>query len=169
MAHRAFVLLVVPALVFACGGQTTGGADGGPGSSSSSGGPITGSSSGTPSGNSSGSSSGTTSGSSSGDEPVDATVTIDAPAPIVCMSNGVGGSSGGVEPDGGPPPCETTASESCSDGTSYQVDCQCPSATCTCSAMTTAGGSSGGNTVMYPGCPSCAPGPGLFALCGFPQ
>jgi hypothetical protein len=55
----------------------------------------------------------------------------------------------------------------CSDGTTYSVDCQCPQATCTCTAMATNGGSSG--SVMYAGCPSCTQLGNLFALCGFPQ
>jgi len=151
------LLATAPALVFACGGKTGGEGDGGPGSSSSSGGS---------SGGSSGSGSGGVSSSSSGGEPVDATPFIDSPAPIVCMSMGGGGSSGGL-PDGGTPPCEAFESETCSDGTSYSVDCQCPQGTCTCTAMATNGGS--GGSVMYPGCPSCTQTGNLFALCGFPQ
>jgi hypothetical protein len=165
MDYRSLTLLVscvaVPALAFACGGKTgNGGNDGGPGSSSSSGG-MSGSSSGFVSG----SSSGVVSSSTSGGEPVDATPVIDSPAPIVCMSNGMGGSSGGTT-DGGPPPCETSESETCSDGTTYSVDCQCPQGTCTCTVMSANGGS--GGSVMYPGCPSCS-ADNLFSLCAFPQ
>lgn len=155
MGYRGLALLLVcvPALAFACGGKTAGGgSDGGPGSSSSSGG-------------ASGSSSGVVSSSTSGGEPVDATPVLDSPAPIVCSSNGMGGSSGGPT-DGGPPPCETSESETCSDGTTYNVDCQCPQATCTCTVMATNGGS--GGSVAYAGCPSCTTA-NLFALCGFPQ
>jgi hypothetical protein len=85
----------------------------------------------------------------------------------MCTSNGVGGSSGG-ETDGGPPPCETSESETCSDGNTYHVDCQCPSATCVCYVTSSSGGS-GGGSVMYPGCPSCTQLTDLYSLCGFPQ
>jgi len=162
MSYRslALALFCVPALAFACGGKTGGeGSDGG--SSSSSGGGSGGSS-----GGSSGGVSSSTSGSSSGAEPVDATPVLDSPAPIVCMSAGMGGSSGG-ETDGGPPPCDVSEGETCSDGNTYNVDCQCPQGTCTCTQTGTGGGGSGGS-VSYPSCPSCSMG-NLFALCGFPQ
>lgn len=150
----ALVLLWVPALAFACGGKTGGGgSDGGPGSGSSSGG-------------TSGSSSGSVSGSSSGGEPVDASPAIDATAPVFCNGVGGGGSSGGAT-DGEPPPCEISQMESCSDGTEYSVNCQCPQGTCTCTAMGTGAGS--GGSVSYPACPSCTQATNLFALCGFPQ
>jgi hypothetical protein len=156
------LLAAAPALVFACGGKTGGEGDGGPGSSSSSGGGSGGSS-----GSSSGGVSSGSSGSSSGTEPVDATPSIDSPAPILCMGMGGGGSSGGPS-EGGPPPCEVTASETCSDGNMYSVDCQCPQGTCTCTQTGTNGGSSGGG-FSYPGCPSCIQTPDLFSICGFPQ
>ncbi len=150
----ALVLLCVPAIGFACGGKTGGaGADGGPGSSSSSGG-------------GSGSGSGGGSGSSSGGESVDAAPFVDSSAPIVCMVNEMGGSSGGT-PDGGVPPCEAVESETCSDGTTYSVDCQCPQGTCTCTATSSNGGSGGSG--MYAGCPNCSFGTYLFTLCGFPM
>ncbi|HTQ47451.1 MAG TPA: hypothetical protein VMI75_32065 [Polyangiaceae bacterium] len=169
MSYRglALALLCVLALTFACGGKTGGeGSDGGPGSSSSSGGGSGGGSGGS-SGSSSGGVSSGSSGSSSGGEPVDATPFLDSPAPIVCMGTGGGGSSGGPPDDGDVTPCEAFQSETCSDGNSYSVDCQCPQGTCTCSQMGTGGGSSGGG-ISYAGCPTCSLG-NLFALCGFPQ
>jgi hypothetical protein len=79
----------------------------------------------------------------------------------------MGGSSGG-ETDGGPAPCATTASETCSDGNTYHVNCLCPQASCLCSVTSSSGGS-GGDGVTYPGCPSCTQLSGLYSLCGFPQ
>jgi hypothetical protein len=93
-------------------------------------------------------------------------VVIDSPAPIVCKGAGMGGSSGGPT-DGGPPPCDTNVGETCSDGFTYNVDCQCPQGTCTCTQTSMNGGGSGGS-VSYTGCPGCTR-LDLFAICGFPQ
>ncbi|HEX8793577.1 MAG TPA: hypothetical protein VF765_21690 [Polyangiaceae bacterium] len=154
----AWVLLLSPAVVFACGGKTNGGSDAGPGSGSSSGG-VSSSSSGSGSGSSSGGISSSSSGSSSGGEPLDATP-VDDTSILYCKSNGAGGS-------GGPGSCDISDSETCTDGTTYSVDCQCPQATCTCTATSANGGSSGGG-FSYSGCPGCTTSD-LFTICGFPQ
>ncbi len=82
------------------------------------------------------------------------------PLPVVC-DMGPGSGSGG---QGG---CDINVSESCSDGTTYQVSCSCPSAACSC--METSGMSgSGGDGIPYTGCPSCSVA-AAFTACGFPQ
>jgi hypothetical protein len=101
---------------------------------------------------------------SGADSPVfhkEASTGFDAgPPPIVCEM-GPGSGSGGQSS------CSVQASETCSDGTTYQVDCSCPSGTCTC--MQTSGMSgSGGDGIPFSGCPSCTIGE-AFAACGFPQ
>jgi hypothetical protein len=133
-------------LAFACGGETAPSADAG-----------------------SASSSGGDGGSSSGSELVDAAPTIDSSSPMACTSNGVDASSFGEETDSGPPPCDISTSETCNDGNTYHVSCQCPSATCVCYVTTSSSGGSGGGGTSYPGCPSCMQSSGLYALCDFPQ
>jgi hypothetical protein len=173
--------LVAVVAVWACGrsglsavgsgaGEDSTGSSSSSGGVSSSSGGVSGNSSGGVSGNSSGGVSnsssggvsGNSSGSSSGGEPIDAT-------PLVVCTLNPGSSAGtGDGTDGSPPPCQTSVSETCSDGNTYYVTCQCPSATCAC-FMTSATGGSGSSVVTYPGCPSCTPASWLFSLCGYPQ
>ncbi len=176
--HRWSGLLLavlVPALAFACGGKTSNdGNDGGPQASSGSGGGSgagsgsgSGGGSGGGSGAGSGGGSGAGSGGSSGGAPVDAAATDDAPIVVadaqapMCISNGMSGS-------GGQASCEIAVGETCNDGFTYSVTCQCPEAMCYCTlSMAHGGGSVPG--FSYSGCPSCNVTDGLYTLCGFPQ
>jgi hypothetical protein len=92
---------------------------------------------------------------------------IEAGVAPVCKQTMAGGSSGG--PDGGP--CTVEANESCSDGTTYNVTCSCPAATCACTQSGPNGGSSGG-PFPFSGCAdSCGPNTDfhlLYEACGFP-
>lgn len=94
-------------------------------------------------------------------------------------SSGAQGSSGGEGPpvtcnpgqstggSGGGNSCSVFATETCSDGNMYRVDCSCPSRSCTCG---TSGSGSGGSqfTATYAGCPDCTESTMLWAICGFP-
>jgi hypothetical protein len=139
-----------------CGGQTLPTGSGGDGGSSGSGG----------SGGGSGGSSGGSDAAAGVDSPVvfaDATTGFDAPSGIVCNPGPASGSSGGGS-------CMISASETCSDGYTYQVTCECPSAQCTCSEMSmNGGGGSGGGGPVYSACPSCGDPSAAFLACGFPQ
>ena len=64
--------------------------------------------------------------------------------------------------------CEIQLSETCSDGTTYQVDCSCPSGTCSCSEMSGMSGSGGGG-IPFAGCPSCPSVVQAYEACGFPH
>jgi hypothetical protein len=83
-----------------------------------------------------------------------ATTTADVSTKPVCNHNGSGGS-------GGPGTCEILDEETC-NGVTYQIDCRCPEATCTCS------GTSGG-LVTFTGCPSCPSIATAYTLCGYPH
>jgi hypothetical protein len=66
--------------------------------------------------------------------------------------------------------CSLSASESCNDGTTYNVYCTCPDAICTCSEQSRNGGSSSGG-MTFEGCAEgCAPSTISLAYkaCGFP-
>ena len=65
--------------------------------------------------------------------------------PGVTCSLGTTGVSGG----GGS--CEVKSVETCSNGTTYAVECSCPAATCICSESSGQGGSSGGG-IPFTGC-----------------
>jgi len=107
---------------------------------------------------------------SSADSPFvlpDTSVLTEASSPpgIVCSQGPGSGSSGGGA-------CEINLSETCNDGTTYQVSCQCPggsvTGTCSCSEMSGMSGGSGGGSPLT-GCPTC-PGPDeAWNVCGFPH
>jgi hypothetical protein len=83
-------------------------------------------------------------------------------APVTCLG---GPSSGGGGSDGS---CEISASETCSDGTTYTMQCNCPQAMCSCTQMSATIGSS--STIPYDGCASgCTSLADALAACGFPQ
>jgi hypothetical protein len=98
------------------------------------------------------------------------TVQVDA-GPVVCIQTG--GTAVGVGDAG---MCSMQASEKCTDGTAYVVDCSCPAATCTCmETFGQGGGSSGGGSssggLPFSGCMSgCGPTAVMpaFKACGFP-
>jgi hypothetical protein len=87
------------------------------------------------------------------------------PTGIICKQGPSGGSSSGGA-------CEIQMTESCSDGSMYSVDCQCPggamTGSCSCSETHTMGGGSGGGS-PFTGCPIC-PGPAeAWKACGYPH
>ena len=151
MTRRTWLALGI-VVVLACGGKTVGSGtetDGGAsGDASSSGG---------------GSGSGSDSGSGV-DSPVtfeDAVTMRDTSAAVVCNQGPSGGSSGQGA-------CEIQLTETCSDGTTYQVDCSCPSGTCSCSEMSGMSGS-GGSGFPFTGCPTCPGVDQAWNACGFPH
>jgi hypothetical protein len=83
------------------------------------------------------------------------------PPGILC-TQGPGSGSGGQNS------CEISLSETCTDGTTYAVDCQCPSAMCSCTQTSAMGGGSSGGNIPLAGCPACTP-QAAWAACGFPQ
>jgi hypothetical protein len=100
-------------------------------------------------------------------DPPECGISVHADAGVVCMQTGGGG---GGSPDGGS--CDLESTAKCSDGTTYDVKCSCPAATCFCSETfgQGGGGSSSGGT-MFAGCAeSCSPGTVALAYqaCGFP-
>ena len=173
MNRRAVASLAAAIALFACGGRTSDeiGDGGSPRQSGSSSGSTSGSGSGGVSGSGSGgvsgSGSGGVSGSGSGGFPVDASPVVDAiavedvAAPITCESTGGGGSGGNGS-------CSVSLNEACSDGNTYSIECDCPSAMCSCSILTGQMGGSSGGGISYAGCPSCSMTSGLWSLCGFP-
>jgi hypothetical protein len=92
---------------------------------------------------------------------MDAIAFEDVVGPITCNSTGTGGSGGNGS-------CSVMVNESCSDGNTYSVECDCPSAMCFCSQTFGTGGGSSSGGVTYAGCPGCSSTSGLFSLCGFP-
>jgi hypothetical protein len=97
---------------------------------------------------------------------------IEAGVGPVCKQEMAGGSTGSSSGSAGPS-CMLQAFESCSDGTTYNVSCSCPQATCTCTQAGPSGGSSGG---PYPfsgcatGCDQVTTGDfsSLYEACHFP-
>ena len=146
MPPRPFLFLLVALVASACGGKTvpeTGDGGGVPG----------------PGGNSSGadaSGGGDGAGSSDGS----GIGRLDASPVFSCIQ---GPGSGGGSSSG----CQVNQSETCSDGTTYQVSCSCPAATCTCTESSANSGSGGGG-IPFSGCPSCS-ATNLWEVCGFPQ
>jgi len=141
-SKRLFLLAV---LAGACGGKTSGEVGDGGGGMQDSGG-----------GGSSGSSSGGTDG---GPILVEGGGIPDSSEPdvtlVTCTDNGGGGS-------GGPGSCTIMDSETCTDGNTYQVTCDCPKAECQCL------GSSGG-VVPFNTCPACPTPAQAFEICGYPH
>jgi hypothetical protein len=96
---------------------------------------------------------------------------VDPPPPmfdagVTCKQQGAGGGSGS---SGGS--CSVQASESCSDGTTYNVTCSCPSATCSCSESFAGGGGSSSGGMTFAGCPDDCGQKTLelgYQACGFP-
>jgi hypothetical protein len=87
------------------------------------------------------------------------------PPGIVCNQGPGSGSGGGGS-------CEINLDETCSDGTTYQVSCQCSpgntTGTCSCSEMSGMSGGSGGGG-GFPGCPVCPTPEQAWDFCGFPH
>ncbi len=66
------------------------------------------------------------------------------------------------------PSCDVQASEQCTDGTTYTIDCSCVTATCACSeSAANGGGSSGGQPFFCPSGGDCAAYG--YAACAFPS
>ena len=103
-------------------------------------------------GNSSGGSSGGPGSSSSGSG---GGVTLDD-ASAVCTRTSGGGSSGAGS-------CAILDKEVCGN-TGYEIDCQCPEATCTCTCC-----GSTVHQVTLSTCPACPTAAQAYALCGFPH
>ncbi|HEX8793840.1 MAG TPA: hypothetical protein VF765_23015 [Polyangiaceae bacterium] len=99
---------------------------------------------------------GSSSGGSSGAQASD-----DAEGPPVTCNPGIAGGSGGGNS------CSVSATEKCSDGNTYRVDCSCPARMCTCGVSGSGSGGSVFNTA-YAGCPDCTETTMLWAICGFP-
>jgi hypothetical protein len=94
-----------------------------------------------------------------GPPPIDAGV-------LYCKQGPSGGSSSG----GDAGVCSLKTTESCSDGTTYNVACSCPDAVCTCNLSSAHGGSSSGG-FPFKGCAAgCDPSTLTLAYdaCGFP-
>jgi hypothetical protein len=138
--------LAAIAVLCACGGQVT--TDAGDGAAPKPGG-------GGPGGD------GSAGGSDAATTPDSPIVASEASTGVTCIS----GPSSGTGSSGG---CQTAASETCSDGNTYQVSCSCPAATCTCT-QSSANSGSGGGGIPFSGCPSCGSTTDLFSVCGFPQ
>jgi hypothetical protein len=85
-------------------------------------------------------------------------------ASLAPTCTGVGSSSGSGNG------CQITGQQSCTDGTSYSVSCECPAGTCTCEETfqngNMGGGSSGG--ASFSTCPVCPTEQQIWSLCGFP-
>jgi hypothetical protein len=75
-----------------------------------------------------------------------------------------GGSSGGGS-------CSLSLSESCTDGTTYNVSCTCPGGSCSCSEFSPQGGGSGGGGTFAGCADNCSPATIALAYkaCGFPH
>jgi hypothetical protein len=97
------------------------------------------------------------------DAPITTTPDAEIDARVTCIpgtSVGGGGSNGS---------CTTMMSETCSDGTTYTVDCSCPRATCNCSREM---GSTGEGTLgaHYEGCSQfCSVAMDAWDACNFPH
>ena len=91
--------------------------------------------------------------------PTSTSTAADAGAPVACNGGGgSGGGGGGI--DGG---CGSFSEfADCSNG-SYEVDCTCPEATCTC----TVNGEIVATLPIY-SCQTCNPTNDPWAACGFP-
>jgi len=92
----------------------------------------------------------------------EASSNTDTGGPFVVCNQGPASGSGGQGS------CEIQISETCSDGTTYSADCQCPSGTCSCSEMSGMSGSGGGG-IPFTGCPSCPSASAAWTACGFPH
>ncbi len=64
--------------------------------------------------------------------------------------------------------CAVTATENCSDGTTFAVQCDCRTGTCTCSAMNATTGSDRAGIAYAGGCPSCSVSV-AWEVCKFPH
>ena len=85
---------------------------------------------------------------------------------VIGMKCKPGPSSGTGGPGGS---CSTSLSETCADGTTYEAECKCPGAICSCSfSMGSTGGGGGGSP--YAGCSSdCSDPNRAWEACGFPH
>jgi hypothetical protein len=145
-------LVVVAALAgasavgLACGGAVDGGGADGPGASSRGAG-------GSPD-----------AAAQNGDSPSGSTTVGSTPGQtttgVSCTTLGSGGTAGTA--------CEVKASQSCSDGNTYSIECSCGSATCYCfETGQSSGSSSGGISFSCPSGADCAAYG--YAACGFPS
>ncbi|HEY3818310.1 MAG TPA: hypothetical protein VGL81_14120 [Polyangiaceae bacterium] len=102
------------------------------------------------------------------DSPVvqlEASTTFDGNVGVTCVQGPSSGLSMGST-------CQMSAVEMCSDGTTYSVTCNCPSATCSCSEMSANMGGSSGGGMAYTGCPDCSDvsnANAAWVACGFPH
>ena len=145
----------------ACGGKVEpqgGGGGGSGGSTGGNGNPQQGSLPPAGTGTGSPSSTGST-GPNGSTGPTSTSTAADAGAPVACSGGGgSGGGGGGI--DGG---CGSFSEfADCSNG-SYEVDCTCPEATCTC----TVNGEVVATLPIY-SCETCNPTNDPWAACGFP-
>jgi hypothetical protein len=132
------------AVNLACGGSVEGSAGGGGTASDSGGGASADAGSGFSASSGDGSQSGSSQPGNSG---------------VTCTSK-AGGTTGAE--------CHVTATESCTDGSNYDVECSCTTGICTCLESTNSGGSSSGASSF-----DCPPGADCaaygYAACGFPS
>ena len=82
---------------------------------------------------------------------------------VTCTSSVGGGGSSGA--GGG---CEVSSAGTCSDGTSFDINCSCPAGTCTCSKQTSSSGTQTSQvSIACPQACSLVSGDSLVQACNF--
>jgi hypothetical protein len=88
-----------------------------------------------------------------------------ADAPVTCTPGVSGGSGSGGS-------CSISATETCSDGTTYSGSCKCgggaAKGSCFCTGSNGMSGF-GGGPYPFSDCPACASTDAVWAACGFPH